>query len=299
MEDLQRYVYPGTGIHATWITVNEKVAVRVIRFEPAAEKGFLPLVLIVGLSTILESFKDILTDLTRDFTVYYVETREKSTSRVSGKVTYGIEALGEDVRAVIQQLSLPEDGYVLMGYSLGATAVLDTYTRLPARPACLLLMEPTPAFHYPRWGLWVIRHFAVPLYPVMRPMANWYIRHFRINTKEDMELALISQRALANADPFKLKSCVLDIAPYTVWHRLDTVDAPALIIATSKDRFHVHDEIQRLSRSLRHCGIIDMEDNKRTHSEEMGRVIRRYLKTVQDLRPGPALPSAHYELLMN
>lgn len=163
----------------------------------------------------------------------------------------------------------------------------------------LLLMEPTPVFHYPRWALHTIRLLAVPVYPVLKPFAKWYLRTFTIDTKEDQELALISSRALDNADPRKLKNCILAIASYQVWPRLPEVDCPSLIIATSKDRFHVHEEINRMARTLRHCGIIDMENNKRTHDKEMGEVVRAYVESVRDLVPGADLPDHKYVFTIN
>lgn len=295
MKEQKQFGYPGTLCTEQMVGVNERVSIRLVRFVPPVNTGRLPLVLVVGLSTIMESFRNILYELTRDFPVYYIETREKSSSSVTGKVAYGMEALGEDVCAVVRHLQLKEDGYALLGYSLGATAILDCYPLLPARPAALLLMEPTPVFHYPRWALWLIRWMAEPAYPLLKPFAKWYLRTFTINTKEDQELALISSRALDHADPYKLKTCILSIAAYTVWHRLEGVDCPSLIIATSKDRFHVHEEISRMARTIRNCGYIDLEDNKRTHSEEMGRVVRRYILLVEELVPGPGLPSKHYQ----
>lgn len=285
MQDYQQYCHPGTHCSEQMLPVNERVSLRMLSFLPASGPGNAPIVMVAGLSSVIESFKDVLVEITKDFPVYYIETREKSSSKISGKVRFDVETIGMDIEVVLRKLGIKENNYTLMGYSLGATVIVDRFANLTPRPGCILLMEPTPVFHYPKWSLLLIR-FAVPLYPVLKPFAKWYLRNFQINTKEDREMALISSRALDQADPFKLKSTILSIANYTVWHRLGSVDCPVLIVATSKDKFHVHEEITRMTGSLKECGLIDMENNKRTHSAEMVMVIRNYINSLNKLPGG-------------
>ncbi len=262
--------------------VNEQVGLRVVSFESAHPTGNMPLVLVAGLSTIMDSFQGILRELTRDFTVHYIETREKPSSRLSGNVRFNLGEIGRDVAAAVQMLGLTEESYVLMGYSFGAAAIADGYRNLVSKPFCLLFVEPTPALHFPGWSLIMIRWFGVPFYPVVKAFVKWYLYNFRIDKAEDEELVSIISKALDNADPVKLSNCILENAGYKAWDVLKLIDSPSLVVATSKDKLHVFDDVNRMVTSINDCSYIDMEDNRRTHSAEMGYVIRDFLKKVKN-----------------
>jgi pimeloyl-ACP methyl ester carboxylesterase len=63
--------------------------------------------------------------MTRDFTIHYVDTREKASSRITGKTDYGVEAVARDIVRIVAHYGLRSGKYVLIGSSLGATAGID------------------------------------------------------------------------------------------------------------------------------------------------------------------------------
>ena len=81
--------------------------------------------MVVGLATVIESFQGIIGGLTRDFEVYYVETREKSSSRLLGKVKFDMETVAFDILSVLRFLELPFKKYILFGYSYSAAVIVE------------------------------------------------------------------------------------------------------------------------------------------------------------------------------
>lgn len=260
-----------------YISVDERVELRVLSFCPVTETSGIPVLIISGLATMVESFEEVINELSKNSPVYFIETRDRYTSRIAGKAEYGIPAMGRDIVKIVESLGLKEKNYVLMGYSFGASIMSECYSLLREKPKCLIFMEPTPEFHYPGWSLIVIRLMGKPLYRILRPVAKWYMRSFYINTTEDNEMAVISGRSLDNADPVKLVNTILAIAPYKVWPKLEELTCPSLVVGTSKDRLHVPEDILRMVRVLRDCTYIDMETNLRTHSPEMGNLVYNYI----------------------
>jgi pimeloyl-ACP methyl ester carboxylesterase len=260
--------------------IDDRVALHVLSFFSVNRTIDIPVILVGGLATMPESLREVIDELTNDFTVHYIETREKTGSVISGKVLFDIESMGLDTVKIIRELGFEEGKYVLMGYSLGATIIADCYRHLESKPRCMILMEPTPVFHYPAWSLPLIRFFGLPLYKILIPLSKWYLRTFRINTTEDAEMAVISFRALDHADPRKLRNVILSVAGYKVWDKLPLIDCPVLIAGTSKDHLHVKEEIQRMVEMIRNCRYIDLETNRRSHSAEMGQVVRDYVQSL-------------------
>ena len=279
MEDYQQYCYHGTTCDAQMIDVDDSVSLRVIHFKPGEPSPYPPVVMIVGLATVIESFQGIVGELSKDFEIYHVETREKTSSKISKRVKFDIRTVAQDIVTIIKLLNFQPREYILFGYSFSASVIVEAYSQLELKPKCLLLLSPTPSFYYPAWSLLLIR-FAVPLYWILKPTAKWYLRNFVINRKEDNDMYLFTSRALDQADPRKLKNTILSIAGYTVWDKLDSIDCAALIVDTSKDGIHIHEDIIRLATAIKKSKYIDMERNRRTHGAELVTEIRNYLNTL-------------------
>lgn len=282
MEDYHQYCYPDTNCNEQMIQIDECVSLRVIHFKPVAASPYPPLVMVVGLATVIESFQGIIGGLTRDFEVYYVETREKSSSRLSGKVKFDMETIASDILSILRILELPLKQYILFGYSYSAAVMVEAYRHLQSKPICLLLLSPTPHFYYPRWSLPIIRA-SVPLYGVLKPIAKWYLRNFVMNLKDDTDMYLFTSRALDRADPRKLKNAILAVAGYQVFDKLEYIDCATLIVDTSKDGIHKHEDIIRMANLIKGSTYIDMENNKRTHGAELTTVIMDYVSNLENI----------------
>lgn len=282
MTDYYKYCEGGVQCNETYVQVEENVRLRVLSFIPSYENKNVPVLIIGGLSTIVDSFGDVIRELSRVFPVYFIETRDRPTSKISGKVRFDIEIMAQDIIQIVNFLEIPDRKYAFVGYSFGASIVAQSFTELSSKPRCIIFMEPTPEFHYPAWGLFLIRWLGGWLYKILKPFAKWYLRHFYINTVEDNEMALISGKSLDNADPYKLRQSILAIAPYKVWSSLKQVSCPCLVVGTSKDRLHVPEDINKMVDTLGSCKYVDMETNLRTHSIEMGQLICSYINSCGD-----------------
>lgn len=280
METYHQYCHPGTQCREKMYQTDESVHLRVIHFKPATPSPHPPIVMIVGLATVIESFQGIIGGLTRDFEVYYVETREKSSSLISGKVKFDMKTVALDIASIIRQLELLHQQYILFGYSFSAAAIIEAYPHLESKPVCLNLLSPTPGFYYPNWSLPLIR-MAVPIYGVLKPFTKWYLRNFIMNVKDDRDMYNYTSRALDLAEPQKLRDTILAIAGYDVWDKLHAIDCSTLIVDTSKDGLHRHEDVLRLADSIKGSTYVDLETNKRTHGAELALVMRNY---ITDLR---------------
>ena len=87
--------------------------------------------------------------MTKDFEVYYLETREKSSSVHINKQPLTIESLGDDLPYVLSELNLINKSFILFGSSLGATVILDSMSRKIVNPTLSILIGPNAEFNIP------------------------------------------------------------------------------------------------------------------------------------------------------
>lgn len=279
IDDLSEFHTPGARSFDRTVPLPNGVSLRIVTFSPETPRQPDPVVLVPGLVSVMATFRNLLVEMTKDFVVHYLETRDKSSSVVRPGAAFDVPAIGSDIVEAVSSLGLRDRAYVLFGASLSATAMIHRAGDFRPAPLCLVLLEPNAVFDYPPWSLPIIRYGA-PLYRSLKPVAKWYLRTFRVNTAEDYEMYRINCRALDAADPYKLRDTILAISDYRIWDRLGAVLAPTLVVSASKDTFHRHDDIVRIVAAIEKSTPCDLEKHTRVHSPELVERVRQYLRTL-------------------
>ena len=275
--DLNKYCAEGTNIKEEMVDVSGNVSLKLITFNPQQPSNNPIIVFIPGWISTIDGWKDVLVEITKDFTIYYLETREKSSSQIKGKVEFSVEVIGKDIAALIRVLGLKENNYILFGSSLGATSILDCCDDLPVTPKCLVLIGPNAEFRMPSSNVPFIKIFYTPLYNFFKPYIKWYLRNFRLDLKHDYEQYEKYSRVLDLADPLKLKKAAMAVRNYSVWHVLDKINCPSLIFGAAKDKLHEPENLKRIASMLKNSTFVEMNTNKDTHSKNVVIELRKYL----------------------
>ena len=280
-EFLSQFCAPNVRTSHSYISVNPNISLRLFTFQSAQKSENPPLLFVAGWVSMIEAWQEVLIEITRDFNVYYLETREKISSRVNGKVSYSVEAIGDDLIAAVKQFQFVENNYLMFGSSLGATAILDCYRKLSATPRALILVGPNAEFRIPKTWYYIVKFFHPPLYELIKPSVKWYLRTFRLDLKSDAEQYEKYSRAIDAGDPWKLKKAVLALSSYEIWPRLSEITKPVLIIGASKDKLHEPENLKKMVNQLPQSDYIDLETNKKTHSAEMVIHLRKFVTQLQ------------------
>jgi hypothetical protein len=283
-EDWSEFCAPGSKALEHMVPISSECSLRVISFEPASPAYSYPVIFMPGIVSTMYSFKHLVKEMNKHFILHYVDTREKKSSILSQSAKYDVESIGDDIVELVRYFGFREKSYILSGASLSATAIIDCYGKLAVKPYYLGLLEPNAIFDYPRWAMQVVRFSLFlkkmttgrnsspfttgPNKHILRYIAVWYLKNFRLNMKEDAEMFDISKRALRSADPYKLRKTVLSICDYEIWEKLSDIDTPAFMVGASKDTLHRHDDIVRIMNGIKNCTYVDLEDHVRTNGSE-------------------------------
>jgi pimeloyl-ACP methyl ester carboxylesterase len=279
MTDYSEYCAPETRWEETYIEVTKGVSLRTVFFSPVEVNKSLPAVVFVaGWISHISSWQRVLRQMTRTYRVVYVETREKISSRVTGKAEFGVEAIGQDLIRLIPLLDLKDKPYILVGSSLGATAILEACRRHNLKPLGLILVGPNAVFRVPWLGKVVIILLYPGLYLLFKPFVKWYLRTFRMDVESDRAQYEKYCRALDAADPWKLKRAIRLLWSYQVWDYLEEIGLPALIFGASKDSLHEPDNLKRMATIMPKAEYVDLETNHRTHGPEMVDAFQNFVR---------------------
>lgn len=260
------------------VAVNPRVSLRVTVFRHPDLPPGPAVVFVAGWMTLIDSWVDVLRELTRFFEVIYVETREKKSSRIHGRVGFGVGNIGADVARVVERFDLREGEYVIVASSLGATAVMDRHSEFRPVPRALVMVNPNAAFRIPAFWKLVVRLFYPPLLRLLRPVVKWYLRTFRLDVRSDPAQYKKYCATMDNADPRKTKRTAMAIWDYEIWDRLPSIRIPTLIVGASRDKLHEPENMERMVSLIPRATYLDMETNARNHSPELVSEIRKYLE---------------------
>lgn len=277
-DDYSKHCSPKTRYSVKRVILPNGIDLKTVTFTPAVAKGLPALVFIPGMASIVDNFTGTLIGLTKDFVVHFVETREKSSSRLPSHTTFEVREIASDISGAVDELIPQNEDYILVTYSLGATAAAESFNNvLNKKPRLFVMIEPSGTFRVPRFGLFLASHFAW-MYKAIKPFVKLYIKKVLINTKEDYDMHLIIIRILDNADPHKLAPTLVAAARYSIWGSLEKIDVPTAVIGASKDTFHNLNDAMEISSHIKGSEYIDMVTNKRTHSPEVAECILKLLK---------------------
>lgn len=272
------FCHAGARYQVEYSALPTGVELLTIIFTPHEPLDAPPVIFIPGLGSVIENFRETVIELTRHHTVYYVETREKKSAIITGKHRFTVEDITSDLVHFAGMRFPAGSDYVMAGYSLGATAIAEAFPLLENKPGKIILIEPNSSFPFQGWLVFLARAARVIYYPA-KPFFKWYLRRFRINLAEDYEMYRINCRILDSAEPVRLGAAIRHLSGYRMSGCLQEILVPVLVVVASKDRFHSHDDGMEIARQIKGAVYIDLTDNKRTHSAEMGRIISDFISS--------------------
>lgn len=273
---IKNWEIPEVNIHSEFIDLND-VSLKLIRFSPQKESSNPALVFIAGWVTQVETWREALSGLSPDYPIYYLETREKVSSQMPKDARYGVQDIADDIATLIEKLDMKSKSYILMGSSLGATAIVEACQLLKPKPVSLILINPNAEFRVPTIWKIIVTLFYPPLYFLLLPAVKWYLRKYRLNVKADPKQYSKYARALDDADPRKLKKAVSALSGYSIWNSLKYVTCPTLIIGASEDKLHEPRHLQRMANELGDVKVVDLETNKAAHGQALIELVYKYL----------------------
>ena len=146
-----------------YVKVESRVAIRVIKFLPE-EPSNPPIIFVPGWITIIEKFMPIIKGLVRNnFPVYYVEFRDKKSSKFSKPMTveaFSLENYVNDLKVLVQRYSPDYNSFYLFGSSHGAGIIMRYLAHITdphLKPLKSVLMIPAFNLKFHSWQKLIIR----------------------------------------------------------------------------------------------------------------------------------------------
>ncbi len=279
---IEQYCATGCQILDEIVSISATVSLRVLTITPPVPTQQPEIFFVPGWISRVTSWKHALLEMTRDHKVYYVETRDKLSAVIPRKDELSVEVIASDLMFLTNHFKLSESNYIMLGSSLGGTAILHACQYLGSKPLALVLIGPNAVFRVPWWGKTMIHLFPLRLYTLMKIFLKWYLRTFRLDPEADADQYEKYCQNLDDTDPYRLKRAALSLVKYEIWDILPDINIPTLIIGAATDHLHEPGNLAKMTPLLPRGIYLDMETNTHTHSGDMVAEMRKFVDRIKN-----------------
>jgi len=277
-QDINLSTFAGQGVSTqiNYVRVSDTVSIRCIEFTPQAT-DYPTVLFIPGWISLLNSWRYFLPKVTTELHLIFMETREKSSSRVDGKASFSVDDISGDISKVIDHFKLKNNEYILAGSSLGATAILNSYPNLSSTPMGMVLILPNSSFYLPTYTP-ILKIVPPFLLPIMRWVAKWIMLKTKINPN-DIEHQDRFLAAINSANATRLRDSALAVYAFELnLEKLEQIQIPCLVIGASKDGEHDQDDIREIVSRLPFAEYLDLVTFTATHSRRGAEALLSFVK---------------------
>ncbi len=271
---------PISKIH--WIPVDGG-EIRVLRTKPKNPVGLRPVVFISGWQTMPYQFADLYNILLDRVDIYFIETREKASSRIRRrKADLSLSQKAKDIQAVLDFFNLQGKDFVLFGTCWGASII---YQGLLDG----VLKAPTIVTFSPMHKLWFNKFFLkffIPLIPsfvisiLMKTLANIIFIGEKAKTqKYRMELTM------KEGVGWKWKKAGVAAGKFELFGKLSTIDEEVLVISGTNDRVNKAKDYPRFAEELPNGQFFHFGIDESERERILGVLLHELALTTSDKTP--------------
>ena len=258
---------PDCQIEARHIAVADGIELMTYSFKPNKPSTSRPVVFIPGWTSVMDGWAPLLSAWVEKREIHYIETREKRSAKISGKMRSRDFAMihhVEDLRAVVSTLNL-DSNVLWFGSSLGATVILHGMMDGILEGDGAFLISPNTQF---RFATWMVPIISAPWWcypPLIRILGLPYLKWRLKEPKQYIRY----RRTLTQAHVLRLKRSVMANRRYDLPPNLNLISSPVAICVAASDTLHSGDDSNTVADSLPNGSIVEVPSNQYAHEPDV------------------------------
>jgi len=262
-----------------WLETDDGTRLRVLDFDGAGREAE-PLVVVPGFASVFQGWEEVVRDFAAGRRVLYFESREKGSSRMPDRATeraVSLSRMARDLAAVESGLELVPGGYAVLGSSTGCTILVEALEAGWLAPRVAVLVGPAIEHRLTPWAALGTSLLPTVLRPLALPLYRLYLRSVGVDRERHPEQFAKYFRAAQEASLPKIRRLLWEMTRQAGWERLPRVATPCLVVGAEDDGMHAAEDARRCVRLLPDARLIELADNRETHSTGLVEEVRSFL----------------------
>ena len=277
---------PWANFNSKYISASDDVKLKVLQWQPKTKdpkKAVESVIFVSGWVSHVSGWAELLSSMTQNRQVFYIETREKISAHIKKKNIcvndFTIANIALDLINICKSLPIDLEKSIVMGSSFGATAFLEALKNSNLNVRCAFFVGPNSEFsaHPFMKTLLYLPDFS---YHFLKYFVLWYLRTFRVDAKKEPEQMDRYKITIKTAHPRRIKMSVKAAMKYKLWPDLETVQIPTALAYAPTDTLHSRDNIKKIAQTLPNGQIITCPTNKYMHSVDLLKDIEDFIQNI-------------------
>jgi len=245
--NIPRFWEPGVG-QERCIPV-EDAEIRAFHFRPARPQTARPIVVVPGWGATPEGFQELYAVLHGEAELYYLETREKASSRLlHRRADMSVSRSARDVQAALEALGLAgRRDFVLLGACWGGTIILRGLAEGSLRAPTIIVADPMHTLWFSRWVLrYVSPLLPLPVVHLLRPI----LLHGMLGDMKEPAQKRRMFQFVRSADVWKWKKAAEAARELELFGALSGIRKEVFVLNGARDKVHDQRDYPRIAREL-------------------------------------------------
>jgi pimeloyl-ACP methyl ester carboxylesterase len=245
--DIPRFWEPGVG-QERYIPVGD-AEIRVLHFLPPRPRAVRPVVVLPGWGATPEGFQELYAVLHDEAELFYLETREKASSRLlHRRPDMSVSRSARDVQAALEELGLAgRRDFLLLGACWGGTIILRGLAEGSLEAPTIVVADPMHALWFSRW---VLRHISpllpTPIVHLLRPI----LLHSMLGDMKEPAQKQRTFQFVRSADVWKWKKAAEAARELELFGALSGIEKEVFVLNGTRDKVHDQRDYPRIAGEL-------------------------------------------------
>ncbi|MHA2357912.1 MAG: alpha/beta hydrolase [Candidatus Heimdallarchaeaceae archaeon] len=261
--------------------------IRVLHIKPKNPITKRPLVFIPGWGGLVEGYTDFYQVLHEKVEFYFLETREKKSSKLNRKTAkMDMNQKAKDVQDVINYLGLEKQDFVLFGTCWGGAIILHGLIENIIQAPTLVANDPMHYFIFPKWLL----NYVAPITPVF--FANLIKPILKYAQIRDMKAKVQKQRTalfIDSAEAWKWKKAAVAVKDFELFGKLSVINEEVFVTNGTQDKIHNQIDYPLMAKEMPNGRFIFMKTVESKREYMMGLIALEFCKVTKEARIPPSL----------
>jgi hypothetical protein len=255
--------------------------IRVIHIKPENPISKRPLLFLPGWAVPPIAFQDLYEIMHNKYDFYYLETREKSSSKIRRLGNFSMSQKAKDIGVAIKYLKLDKIDFILAGTCWGSAMIIQGLMDKTVVAPTIVLLDPMHYFAFSR----VITFFAPIIPVVVLKLLKPILRRQRIGEmKEKRQLERVDA-VIDDITYWKWKRAAHQCRNFEMYGNLHKIDQEVFIVNVTEDYIHKAIDYPNIAHQIPKGRFLQLHTTEDRREYAFGAVIGEYAKVTKEEYP--------------
>ncbi len=268
--------------------------IRVIHVKPENPKNKQSLVHLPGWGVNPVGFKILYEVLHEDYEFYYIETREKSSSKIKRrKANMTILQMAKDVQKALDYLGFADKNFVMFAPCWGATIAIEGIKANVLKIPRLIVNDPMHKLWFNKFLLNISPIIPTFVVTIIKPILMFFAF---LGMKEKTQLER-NRQFVKNAVVWKWKRAAYQVKDLELYGTLGSIDQEILVFNGTTDKVHQQSDYPKMAKELPNGRFFFMNTDESNRERLQAIVMKEFADVDTKIGIPPSLLQFEKELL--